>query len=113
MKPTIVHQSESNFILNFNLIIMVDINFLIVINSIGMISLSLIIIVINFEHTLVKKNGRDTHDYKEGCIKTKDNDFSDNSDGKQLFKSGKITIQAKEIVRIEDYGPDNVPTTAY
>lgn len=46
-------------------------------------------------------------------VKTKDNDFSDNSDGKQLFKSGKITIQAKEIVRIEDYGPDNVPTTAY
>lgn len=46
-------------------------------------------------------------------VKTKDNDFSDNSTGNQLIKSGKITIQAKELVRIEDYGPDNVPTTAY
>jgi hypothetical protein len=46
-------------------------------------------------------------------VKTKDNEFSDNAEGNQLFKSGKITIQAKEMVRIEDYGPDNVPTTAY
>jgi hypothetical protein len=46
-------------------------------------------------------------------VRCTQNEFSDNSTGKQLFKSGKITIQAKELVRIEEYGPDNVPTTAY
>jgi hypothetical protein len=46
-------------------------------------------------------------------VRCTQNEFSDNSTGKQLFKSGKITVQAKELVRIEEYGPDNVPTTAY
>ncbi len=41
------------------------------------------------------------------------NEFSDNAVGNQLYKSGKITISAKELVRLSDYGPDNVPTTAY
>lgn len=46
-------------------------------------------------------------------VRCTQNEFSDNSTGKQLFKSGKITVQAKELIRIEQYGPDNVPTTAY
>ena len=41
------------------------------------------------------------------------NEFSDNATGNQLYKSGKITITAKELIRLSDYGPDNVPTTAY
>jgi hypothetical protein len=38
---------------------------------------------------------------------------SDDATGKQLFRSGSITITAKELVRQIYFGPDNVPTTAY
>jgi hypothetical protein len=41
------------------------------------------------------------------------NEFSDNAVENSLFKSGKINIVAKELVRQSEYGPDNVPTTAY
>lgn len=42
-----------------------------------------------------------------------DNKSSDDATGKQLFRSGNITITAKELVRQIYFGPDNVPTTAY
>jgi hypothetical protein len=42
-----------------------------------------------------------------------DNKSSDDATGKQLFRSGTITITAKELVRQIYFGPDNVPTTAY
>ena len=42
-----------------------------------------------------------------------DNKSSDDATGKQLFRSGNITISAKELVRQIYFGPDNVPTTAY
>ncbi len=42
-----------------------------------------------------------------------DNKSSDDATGKQLFRSGTITISAKELVRQIYFGPDNVPTTAY
>jgi hypothetical protein len=32
---------------------------------------------------------------------------------RQLFRSGTINITAKELVRQSQYGPDNVPTTAF
>lgn len=38
---------------------------------------------------------------------------SDDATNRQLFRSGTITIRAKELVRQLYYGPDNVPTTAY
>ena len=41
-----------------------------------------------------------------------DNKSSDDATGKQLFRSGNITITAKELVRQIYFGPDNVPTTA-
>jgi hypothetical protein len=41
------------------------------------------------------------------------NEFSDNATGNQLYKTGKISITAKELIRLSDYGPDNVPTTAF
>jgi hypothetical protein len=42
-----------------------------------------------------------------------DNKSSDDATGKQLFRSGTITITAKELIRQIYFGPDNVPTTAY
>jgi len=42
-----------------------------------------------------------------------DNKSSDDATGKQLFRSGTITVTAKELVRQIYFGPDNVPTTAY
>ena len=42
-----------------------------------------------------------------------DNKSSDDATGKQLFRSGTITITAKELVRQIYFGPDDVPTTAY
>lgn len=42
-----------------------------------------------------------------------DNKSSDDATNKQLFRSGNITITAKELVRQIYFGPDNVPTTAY
>lgn len=42
-----------------------------------------------------------------------DNKSSDDATGKQLFRSGNITLTAKELVRQIYFGPDNVPTTAY
>ena len=38
---------------------------------------------------------------------------SDDSVNRQLFRSGTINITAKELVRQSQYGPDNVPTTAF
>ena len=43
------------------------------------------------------------------CNDTKPSDDA----AKQLFRSGTITITAKELVRQIYFGPDNVPTTAY
>lgn len=37
---------------------------------------------------------------------------SDDGLGKQLTKVGTVTLNAKELIRQIDYGPDNVPTTA-
>jgi hypothetical protein len=42
-----------------------------------------------------------------------DNKSSDDATGKQLFRSGTITITAKELIRQIYFGPDTVPTTAY
>ena len=42
-----------------------------------------------------------------------DNKSSDDATNKQLFRSGNITVSAKELVRQIYFGPDNVPTTAY
>jgi hypothetical protein len=38
---------------------------------------------------------------------------SDDATNRQLFRNGTINITAKELVRQSQYGPDNVPTTAY
>ena len=38
---------------------------------------------------------------------------SDDSINRQLFRNGTIQINAKELVRQSQYGPDNVPTTAF
>lgn len=46
-------------------------------------------------------------------VNCNDNKASDDATGKQLFRSGNITINAKELVRQIYFGPDNVPTTAY
>ncbi len=42
-----------------------------------------------------------------------DNKPSDDATNKQLYRSGTLTITAKELVKQTQYGPDNVPTTAY
>lgn len=46
-------------------------------------------------------------------VNCNDNKSSDDATGKQLFRSGNITINAKELVRQIYFGPDNVPTAAY
>ena len=42
-----------------------------------------------------------------------DNKPSDDATNKQLYRSGTVTVTAKELVKQTQYGPDNVPTTAY
>lgn len=41
-----------------------------------------------------------------------DNRFSDDATSRALQKGGGITITAKELLKIQTYGPDNVPTNA-
>lgn len=45
-------------------------------------------------------------------VNVNDTTPSDDGLGKQLTKTGTLTLLAKELVRQTDYGPDNVPTTA-
>lgn len=40
------------------------------------------------------------------------NKFSDDATGRALQKGGNLTISAKELIKQQYYGPDNVPTTA-
>lgn len=40
------------------------------------------------------------------------NKFSDDATGRALQKGGGLTISAKELIKQQYYGPDNVPTTA-
>ena len=41
-----------------------------------------------------------------------DNQFSDDATNRALQKGGGLTITAKELIKQQYYGPDNVPTTA-
>ena len=37
---------------------------------------------------------------------------SDDATGQALFRSGTITLELKELIKQDSYGPDNVPITA-
>jgi hypothetical protein len=37
---------------------------------------------------------------------------SDDATGQALFRNGTITLELKELIKQDSYGPDNVPITA-